>query len=162
MDPIGPGRNFGTARRDTRLIVAHQERYIVQPAHAGESGRLSRFKRTSIKVQKDADGSQARKVISRRRRMRTISGIWLLWLDKLLISNSASTAFVPVRLTTDPKKLRIQGLAREQLSQAYRCFAGQARRITRCPSTGSGFFARVHRGLGRNDRAKMAHDASCI
>jgi GAF domain-containing protein len=30
-------------------------------------------------------------------------------------------------------------------------------RITRCPSTGSGFFA--HGGLGRNDLAKMAHDA---
>ena len=34
-----------------------------------------------------------------------------------VVSNRPSTAFVPVRLTTDPKKLRVQGLARELSSR---------------------------------------------
>ena len=82
-----------------------------------------------------------------------------LWLDKLLVSNSASTAFVPLHPTPEPKKLRGPTVAWELSSRMTVVLQDKRVRITRCPSTGSGFFARARGGLGRNDRAKMAHDA---
>jgi hypothetical protein len=69
----------------------------------------------------DADGVRARKVISCRRRMRAISGIWLFWLDKLLVSNSASTAFVPPQTTPNQKSCGIQRMAVE-LPNFTSCF----------------------------------------